>query len=270
MTRMKTFATLACALLLASGCGGGGGGGGASGSPAPAVAAGSVTTFSIVSSNAANTYPISVYVPQTSSPTQLLPVIYALDAETRFDTLRGYMQQAGTQAILVGIANTGEDRRQIDFLMPGAVPYYRFLVEELLPVVESRYRADPARRILSGLSSGGLFVGYALFMEAPSNHKFSAFISADGSFWQQPVDVSAAEAGMYTANLGHDIPVTVLLGGDSNGNLIYVEGIYALLLQRNYPGMRLSLNTYSVGHVQMDAPFFEAAIAVLFGPQGRG
>ncbi|HEX7557912.1 MAG TPA: hypothetical protein VF386_01880, partial [Usitatibacter sp.] len=118
--------------------------------------------------------------------------------------------------------------------------------------------------ILSGHSSSGLFVGYALFMEAPSNHQFSAFISADGSFWQQPVDVSDAEARMYAANLGHPIPVTVLLGGDSLGNLSYVYGIYYQLLGRDYPGMRLSLNTYSVGHVQMDAPFFAAALAVLF------
>jgi enterochelin esterase-like enzyme len=259
---VKAFAGLAAALILLAGCGGEGG----SGAPSPATSAVSVASFSVDSRNTGISYPVSVYVPQNALSAQTLPVIYALDAETRFEPLMDVLQQSGTNAILVGISNTGANRRQVDFLLPGALAYYQFIVEELAPLIESRYRADPARRILSGHSSGGLFVGYALFMEAPANRRFSAFISADGSFWQQPDGVAQAEQQMFAANSGHAVPLTVVMGGDAQGNLPYVTQMYSTLLARNYPGMRLSLHGYNLGHVQMDAPFFREAIGIILGP----
>ena len=48
----------------------------------------------------------------------------------------------------------------------GAGRFLQFLKDELIPVIERDYRADPARRILVGHSYGGLFGLYAMF-EAP-------------------------------------------------------------------------------------------------------
>ena len=51
--------------------------------------------------------------------------------------------------------------------------FLRFIQDELIPLVEKEYRADPARRILAGHSYGGLFALFALF-EAPD--LFDTFI----------------------------------------------------------------------------------------------
>ena len=59
--------------------------------------------------------------------------------------------------------------RQTDFTAPaeerefwgGAGAFQQMLAEELLPLVESRYRADTSRRILFGHSLGGQFVLYS-------------------------------------------------------------------------------------------------------------
>ncbi|HEX4935560.1 MAG TPA: alpha/beta hydrolase-fold protein, partial [Gemmatimonadaceae bacterium] len=44
----------------------------------------------------------------------------------------------------------------------GSAAFLAFLKDELVPMVESRYRTDPARRGLGGHSLGGLFATYAL------------------------------------------------------------------------------------------------------------
>lgn len=54
-----------------------------------------------------------------------------------------------------------------------AVRFHQFIREELIPVVESDYRADPSMRVLVGHSSGGDFAAFALF-EAPD--LFNTFV----------------------------------------------------------------------------------------------
>jgi uncharacterized protein len=48
----------------------------------------------------------------------------------------------------------------------GAGSFHKFIKAELIPFVETEYRADPSRRILVGHSYGGLFALFSLF-EAP-------------------------------------------------------------------------------------------------------
>ena len=56
-------------------------------------------------------------------------------------------------------------RRNTDFLPPGSVPYHAFLTQELVPAIDTRYRTDPANRILSGLSYGGTITFFAFAYE---------------------------------------------------------------------------------------------------------
>jgi len=252
----------AAALILLAGCGQGG-----SSSSPPAgtpVDTGPVATFSISSDRTGATYPIWVIAPADSATGPPPPTIYVLDAETRFSTISAVLHDSGVRATIVGVGNTGGDRRQVDFLEPGADPYYDFLVLELVPLIGSRYRVDPDRRVLSGHSSGGLFCMYAFFKTMPTRRPFSDFVCADGSYWQQPAQVADAEAGMYAANPGHDLPVTVVMGGDQYGNLQYMDPLYQQVLSRHYSSLRISEHAYAMGHVQMDAPFFNDALAILF------
>lgn len=148
------------------------GGGGSGDNGAPPQTVGQVIHSSLRSSANGNTYPIQVYLPQSyATGTATLPVIYATEGDapygssspyfngsygTRFDAFKDLMQRRGTQAILVGIGGTAW--RATDFLVPGASRYLDFIVKELAVSIERQYRADPKRRVLSGLSHGGYFV----------------------------------------------------------------------------------------------------------------
>ncbi|MDP4535128.1 alpha/beta hydrolase-fold protein [Alkalimonas collagenimarina] len=111
------------------------------------------------------------------------PVVYLLDGDSLFPILAAnhlfltYDDQL-PEAIVVGIAYGGFspeiNKRHLDFT-PGAADgiagdgaaatFLQFLKHELLPEVESRYRADASKRVLFGQSRGGSMVLYSAFTE---------------------------------------------------------------------------------------------------------
>lgn len=104
------------------------------------------------------------------------PVVYVLDGDSLFPLLAPThlfltYDEPIPEAIVVGLAYGGFDpainKRNTDFTAPGAdataeqggAPgFLAFLRDQLIPDVERRYAADPARRILLGQSRGGYFV----------------------------------------------------------------------------------------------------------------
>ena len=118
-----------------------------------------------------------------AAPTRY-PVVYVLDGDSLFPLLAPthlflHYDEQLPEAIIVGIAYGGFDpavnRRNTDFTAPGpdATPeqggapgFLAFLRDRLVPEVERRYAADPARRILLGQSRGGYFVLWSA-REAP-------------------------------------------------------------------------------------------------------
>jgi uncharacterized protein len=117
-----------------------------------------------------------------AQPERRYPIVYLLDGDSLFPILAAnhlfltYDEQL-PEAIVVGIAYGGfgaENRRAVDYSPPapggaaeaaGAPAFHAFLRERLIPEVERRYRADPARRILFGQSLGGSFVLYSAFAD---------------------------------------------------------------------------------------------------------
>ena len=176
---------IGAALLLPAlkGCGGGGGGGGGGfltivpiesppvappapsppsaappPSPPPSVEGARVDMFTLEGPGGRN-YPISVYVPATASG-EALTSIYVTDADvryspsdTRFNDFRQVLEATGRRALLIGIGNAAF--RGTDYTLPGAVPYHDFLAKQVLPLIESRYKCDPERRM-----SWSNFVGH--------------------------------------------------------------------------------------------------------------
>jgi uncharacterized protein len=120
-----------------------------------------------------------------SAPDKRYPVVYVLDGDSLFPILAASHlflaidDAAIPECIVVGIAYGGFDpsvnRRGFDFTAPaartadreqgGAPAFHAFLASELIPEVEQRYRADPARRVLFGQSRGGSFVLYSAFTD---------------------------------------------------------------------------------------------------------
>jgi predicted alpha/beta superfamily hydrolase len=111
------------------------------------------------------------------------PVVYVLDGDSLFPIVAPThlfltIDEDLPEAIIVGVAYGSFDpainRRGFDFTPPasdagvdqgGAPAFHSFLKDELVPVVEGRYRADPTKRILFGQSRGGGMVLYSAFTD---------------------------------------------------------------------------------------------------------
>jgi len=281
---LYAFMSAVCgALLIAlTACGGGGGGGGAAlptlpvmGAPPTTTppAAGRTETASISSAKTGATYELQIYLPPSySGSSAAFPVIYALDGDalyapvSRFYNLKEILERRRVEAILIGIGGT--IRRSTDYTIPGALPYHEFLKSELVPFIESKYRSDPSKRILTGLSLSGSMTGHALFLEGASGTlTFSHFLSFEGSYGFQKDDTNNLEQKMYDTQKGKAINATLILArcGDPVGcNYVSVGEMYEKLLQRGYPGLTLMEKTYSTNHVGTDLPAFEDAISMDF------
>lgn len=139
--------------------------------------------FPLASKEAGRTYHIYVRYPEryAAEPGKTYPVIYLLDGDSTYPLLAPqhlfiHYDDKIPDAIIVGIAYGSFDpsinKRHFDFSPPsekndegGAPAFERFLKNELIPAVETRVRADPARRVLVGQSRGGGFVMYSAFSD---------------------------------------------------------------------------------------------------------
>ena len=139
--------------------------------------------FPLQSREAKHLYHIYVRLPQgyAAEPAKRYPIVYLLDGDGLFPVIGANhifltIDEKMPEAIVVGIAYGSFDkpvnRRHIDFMPPGSdvnpgeagiAAFHAFLERELLPAVESRYRADPAKRILFGQSRGGALILYSAF-----------------------------------------------------------------------------------------------------------
>ncbi|HZS93340.1 MAG TPA: alpha/beta hydrolase-fold protein [Chloroflexota bacterium] len=125
----------------------------------------------------------------------------------------------------------------------GAPALLDFISDDLQPLINERYRVDPANQGLFGDSAGGNFVGYALFRRPEA---FAKYICVSPGFAYNDWEVFRLEEE-YAA--GHDdLPVTLYLAAGSNemqqmaiGELVSGTARMAeKLYQRGYPNLRLT------------------------------
>lgn len=139
--------------------------------------------FPLQSKEAGHLYHIYVRLPEgyAENPERSYPVVYLLDGDSLFPQLSAQhlfmtIDDKLPEAVIVGISYGSfakpTNRRHVDFMPPGPEvkaedtkmeAFNRFLERELLPLVESRYRAAPDRRILFGQSRGGAMILYSAF-----------------------------------------------------------------------------------------------------------
>ncbi|HVM22742.1 MAG TPA: alpha/beta hydrolase-fold protein [Sphingomicrobium sp.] len=179
--------------------------------------------FPLQSKEARHLYHIYVRLPldYASERRTRYPVVYLLDGDAFFPWLSAqhlYMtiDEKLDEAILVGIAYGSFDkptnRRQIDFTPPGrdvkpedsgAESFHRFLDRELIPTIETRYRADPQRRILFGQSRSGAMILYSAFTRPD---RFWARVASNPSwvpgreiFYGDPRPTSRSDLHLFVA-----------------------------------------------------------------------
>lgn len=266
-------------------CGGGGGGADvAAPPPTQAAGGGQVISTSLRSGFTGFDYPIEIFLPASyAGGSASYPVIYATEgdapyggapagsgfhpgssANSRFNAFRQAMQRKDTQAILVGIGGTA--RRTTDFLLPGAAGYTNFIAKELAPSIERTYRADPARRALSGLSHGGYYVVAALVLEATAGTpSFSHYLSTETSFGGHG-DVAGylAFERQLDATAPRAVPATLFIAGARTSNGPVANALYQQMAAHAHPGLLLLRAEYETTHVGADLPAFEEALDRFF------
>lgn len=193
------------------------------------------------------------------------PVIYLTDGPYTFQVASGlsrvpFSQGRFKEFVIVGLSwAKGEppaDSRGRD-LTPwrdpkrdsetgGGPAHFAFLKDEVMPLVEGRYRVDPANRTLAGQSYGGIFGLWVLFHQPET---FRNYILTSPSIWfadrQALKDEAAYAAGhkdlkatvyLTTGSREHPGPQCPDCQRDMVGDQALLE---KALKSRNYPGLRL-------------------------------
>jgi predicted alpha/beta superfamily hydrolase len=160
-----------------------------------------VPVFSMFSKKVKDSFSLFVRLPHgyNASREKRYAVMYVLDANVYFGYLADSLNKMNDkELILVGVGYKNfavmDSLRNRDYTYPKALSrfgfgvsgggnkFYQFVTEELMPVVNKRYRTDKANCILAGHSLGGYFTLYALLKELDENAThFNSYIAASPS-----------------------------------------------------------------------------------------
>lgn len=226
--------------------------------------------FILFSSNTQQDYKIYIHLPASYSGSDTTyPVVYGLDADIGFgmssemNTLLSFREEI-PEIILVGIAygaypgQEGNNRTR-DYT-PTAVAkfpnsgsaehFFRFIHDELIPVIDSKYRTNPSDRTLSGASLGGLFSLYVLFQHPDVFNRYK--ISSPSLWWD---DGAIFEYEKKYAETYSDLSANVFLSvGDAEGTVKSWKKLVQVLEERNYKNLKLTTMIFD------DAPHITACI----------
>jgi len=242
--RLAAMALLAAAL---AGCGGGSSGDGGQ------AMEGSRETRTISSRFTGTSYALNIYLPPASAgPRSSLPVVYALDGESWFETLVGIAESTHTRIVIVGINSSGQ--RNHDFVPSnnctpnggGHAAYFDFIRQELIPYVEGTIGGDPSQRALFGHSHGGSFVLYAMFSESADQHSFKAYLASDSSVSCMSGEASGWEQSYAAAY--RDLPVRLHISYATLGNYGANVDYANVVAQRNYGRLVFAARAYTGTH----------------------
>lgn len=208
------------------------------------------------------------------------PVIYLTDGPYTFQVASGlsrvpFSQGRFNEFVIVGLSwAKGEppaDSRRRD-LTPwrdpevkgetgGGPAHFAFLKDEVMPLVEGRYRLDPANRTLAGQSYGGLFGLWVVF-HAPET--FRNYVLTSPSIWFADKQLLKDEAA-YAA--GHkELKATIYLTTgsrehpgpqcpDCERDMVGDQALLAKTLKaRAYPGLRLRTDLVEDGFHETTFP----------------
>ncbi len=227
-------------------------------SPPSVQAQAASQSLRITSSFTQQEYPVHIYLPPNyAASQQLFPVLYVTDGQWYFAMVKQMLEARGLQVILVGIEEGGKNRRQIDYVLPGALAYRQFLTQELIPQVEGKFRINPHQRTLAGTSLGGLLVGICLLLDAQDEAYFRQYWAFDGSFM-----LLAERSGRdllskpYRPNA---INGRLLLTGARQGNGPFVAN-FARFIAPHLPQLAITHKNLNMNHQDVMIPSFQAAI----------
>lgn len=230
----------------------------------PAATDPRIKQTSIVSTVTGVTYPVSIYLPEGyATSNKSYPVIYATDGQWIFNGFSAALDGKSLEAILVAIEQGPNDRRSVDYLLPGARQYFLFLTTELLPFIERDYRVESTQRTLSGTSYGGVLVAAVLLLDDVVQPHFKNYLSFDASFYAHPQ--ATAELLAERFNASHELHATLMLTSATTiGNDVHVTQFQQALEAKSFNGLKIHRKKYAVHHNDVAGPSFADALDLIF------
>ncbi len=238
-------------------------------------------------------YLIQVWLPPGLDTMTVRPPIFVVtDANLAFNTVHETVAMLGISGevaplIVVGVGypQKGDERgytpayalsRTRDYTptniadMPGgggSAAFLDFLKDELVPTVESKYRADPTRRGLGGHSLGGLFATYALLHEPGLFTRY--WIGSPSLWWDKQLAFSwLAETKKGSVQPSGRVYVTV--GGDESEVMVPPMKRMTAELTRNFPTLRVGSQVYeNESHGSVVGAAISRSLRFLYGEFGR-
>ena len=206
-------------------------------------------TLTLTSTNTGFDYLISVALPNNySTSDQSYPVLYVLDPDISFLSVSEFVRfLAGAgqlpELIIVGIGYPDPDQvvqlRSLDYYS-SPDNFLAFMSEELFPLIESTYRADPADRGLIGFSYGGEFVFHTLVWRSDL---FNRYMAIDASGAEMMPYVMRNDENFINGFAGRDVRLFLSVEG--------TEMLSAALQAKGYEGLTVSgLSLGSATHEQ--------------------
>lgn len=173
------------------------------------------------------------------------PVLYLLDGDTHFHHITGlveFLSRNGhiPRMLVVGLPNTDRTRDLTPVTTTdtagnfptagGADRFLSFLIDELMPYVDGRYRTAPYR-ILVGHSFGGLFAVHAL-LERPA--LFDAYVSISPSLWWNDRAPIARAREFFAEHPDSDAFLFMSMGNEG-GQMLASAWEFAAVLEQEAP-----------------------------------
>lgn len=206
---------------------------------------------------AGHPYDVYVHLPVGyATATRNYPVLYVVDGDNDFAPTLEYLgllmaEYHIPEPIVVAIGDGGPigspgNKRNRDFTptataaMPesgGAPAFLGFIEQELMPMIETTYRADPAQRTYYGYSMGGLFGTYVLFQKPTL---FKNILLGSPALGYNNSQIFSIEQAYHAAH--RDLPVHVFLevgALETAGQKEPFQRLVQLLQSRKYTGLDL-------------------------------
>jgi predicted alpha/beta superfamily hydrolase len=208
---------------------------------------------SLKSSDTGRDYDLYIRVPGDLKSGKKYPVLYLLDGQWDFkllDSIHGglFYDKYIPEMVIVGITYSGENPnydalRAMDYTPnvrkdvngSGDAPkFLNFLKKDVIPLVESKYSGDPAKRVLMGSSYGGLFTIYAMFADPPLFYGYVAAapaVSYNNFSFEQ-------EKSYFEKHKDLPVRLAISVGGVEDLTPA-VKNFMEILKSRNYSGFKL-------------------------------
>ncbi|HOY21570.1 MAG TPA: alpha/beta hydrolase-fold protein [Cellvibrio sp.] len=199
-------------------------------------------------------YPYSVYLPPNyATSNKKYPVLYLTDGQWVKEFHKA-VEAHHKDFIVVAIEQGPEDRRMVDYRLPGALPYIRFLKEEIIPHIEKQYRTN-ANRIFWGASLGATVGEILLSQETQKKPYFSTYALSDGAFWANSPEIQEKVKSALAQPKSETI--SIFTSGTRQGNYITNLDFVNRVQSLNNSTLDIKNIELKETHNEMATPTFE-------------